>query len=351
MDTIIRKITDDDDNNEIIIKTAADIIAGGGLVAFPTETVYGLGGEAFDVNASARIYEAKGRPSDNPLIVHIAALEDLYSLTDNVSEKALALAKEFWPGPLTMIVDKKSCVPDTVTGGLSTVAVRLPSHKVARDLIKASGTFIAAPSANLSGRPSPTRAEHVIEDLSGRVDMIIDGGDIEIGLESTIVDLTEDVPVILRPGYITMEMIEDVIGDVRLDKALMTGVSDGVAPKAPGMKYRHYAPKAELTIIEGERDKVINRINSFVEEGRGRNRKVGVMLTTETYDMVDADVKISLGSGDSNEEIARNLFATLREFDETGVDVIYSEGFGDNGLGQAVMNRLLKAAGHRVIKV
>ena len=351
MDTIIRKITDDDDNNEIIIKTAADIIARGGLVAFPTETVYGLGGDAFDVNASARIYEAKGRPSDNPLIVHIAALEDLYSLTDNVPDKALALAKEFWPGPLTMIVDKKSCVPDTVTGGLSTVAVRLPSHKVARDLIKASGTFIAAPSANLSGRPSPTRAEHVIEDLSGRVDMIIDGGDIEIGLESTIVDLTEDVPVILRPGYITMEMIEDVIGDIRLDKALMTGVSDGVAPKAPGMKYRHYAPKAELTIIEGERDKVINRINSFVEEGRRRNRKVGVMLTAETYDMVEADVKISLGSGDSNEEIARNLFATLREFDETGVDVIYSEGFGDNGLGQAVMNRLLKAAGHRVIKV
>lgn len=351
MDTIIRKITDDDDNNEIIIKTAADIIARGGLVAFPTETVYGLGGDAFDVNASARIYEAKGRPSDNPLIVHIAALEDLYSLTDNVPDKALALAKEFWPGPLTMIVDKKSCVPDTVTGGLSTVAVRLPSHKVARDLIKASGTFIAAPSANLSGRPSPTRAEHVIEDLSGRVDMIIDGGDIEIGLESTIVDLTEDVPVILRPGYITMEMIEDVIGDVRLDKALMTGVSDGVAPKAPGMKYRHYAPKAELTIIEGERDKVINRINSFVEEGRRRNRKVGVMLTAETYDMVEADVKISLGSSDSNEEIARNLFATLREFDETGVDVIYSEGFGDNGLGQAVMNRLLKAAGHRVIKV
>ena len=351
MDTIIRKITDDDDNNEIIIKTAADIIARGGLVAFPTETVYGLGGDAFDVNASARIYEAKGRPSDNPLIVHIAALEDLYSLTDNVPDKALALAKEFWPGPLTMIVDKKSCVPDTVTGGLSTVAVRLPSHKVARDLIKASGTFIAAPSANLSGRPSPTRAEHVIEDLSGRVDMIIDGGDIEIGLESTIVDLTEDVPVILRPGYITMEMIEDVIGDVRLDKALMTGVSDGVAPKAPGMKYRHYAPKAELTIIEGERDKVINRINSFVEEGRRRNRKVGVMITAEAYDMVEADVKISLGSGDSNEEIARNLFATLREFDETGVDVIYSEGFGDNGLGQAVMNRLLKAAGHRVIKV
>lgn len=351
MDTIIRKITDDDDNNEIIIKTAADIIARGGLVAFPTETVYGLGGDAFDVNASARIYEAKGRPSDNPLIVHIAALEDLYSLTDNVPDKALALAKEFWPGPLTMIVDKKSCVPDTVTGGLSTVAVRLPSHKVARDLIKTSGTFIAAPSANLSGRPSPTRAEHVIEDLSGRVDMIIDGGDIEIGLESTIVDLTEDVPVILRPGYITMEMIEDVIGDVRLDKALMTGVSDGVAPKAPGMKYRHYAPKAELTIIEGERDKVINRINSFVEEGRRGNRKVGVMLTAETYDMVEADVKISLGSGDSNEEIARNLFATLREFDETGVDVIYSEGFGDNGLGQAVMNRLLKAAGHRVIKV
>ena len=351
MDTIIRKITDNEDNNETIIKTAADIIARGGLVAFPTETVYGLGGDAFDVEASAKIYAAKGRPSDNPLIVHIASVDDIYRLSDNVPEKALLLAKEFWPGPLTIIVEKKDCVPDTVTGGLNTVAVRLPSHKVARDIIKASGTFIAAPSANLSGRPSPTKAEHVIEDLAGRVDMIIDDGDIEIGLESTIVDLTEEIPVILRPGYITMEMLEEVVGEVRLDKALMTGVGKDVAPKAPGMKYRHYAPKAELTIIEGNRDKVINRINSFVEEGRQKKLKTGVMLTSENYDKIYADVKISLGSGECDEEIARNLFASLRKFDETGVDVIYSEGFSDNGLGQAVMNRLLKAAGHRVIKV
>jgi L-threonylcarbamoyladenylate synthase len=349
MDTQIVRISDKTKYNEQL-KAASEIILSGGLVVFPTETVYGLGGNGLLSDAAKKIYSAKGRPSDNPLIIHIAEPEDAdkYAHTSDIYYR---LAEAFMPGPLTVIMPKKDCIPLSVTGGLNTVAVRCPSHPIAHALIEQCGVPIAAPSANLSGKPSPTSAKYVLEDMLGRVDMIIDGGDIEIGLESTIVDLTEDVPVILRPGYITMEMIEDVIGDVKLDKALMTGVSDGVAPKAPGMKYRHYAPKAELTIIEGERDKVINRINSFVEEGRGRNRKVGVMLTTETYDMVDADVKISLGSGDSNEEIARNLFATLREFDETGVDVIYSEGFGDNGLGQAVMNRLLKAAGHRVIRV
>ena len=221
METIIKKITDNEIENDKIIKTAAEIISRGGLVAFPTETVYGLGGDSFDPAAAEKIYAAKGRPSDNPLIVHISEFEDIYKLSDEVPEIAKVLADKFWPGPLTMIVKKNKSVPVTVTGGLDTVAVRLPSHKVARKLIKESGTFIAAPSANISGRPSPTTAKHVIDDLDGRIDMIIDDGSIEIGLESTIVDLTEDVPVILRPGYVTFEMLEETVGKVRLDKAFV----------------------------------------------------------------------------------------------------------------------------------
>ena len=246
METIIKKITDNEIENDKIIKTAAEIISRGGLVAFPTETVYGLGGDSFDPAAAEKIYAAKGRPSDNPLIVHISEFDDIYKLSDEVPEIAKVLADKFWPGPLTIIVKKNKSVPVTVTGGLDTVAVRLPSHKVARKLIKESGTFIAAPSANISGRPSPTTAKHVIDDLNGRIDMIIDDGSIEIGLESTIVDLTEDVPVILRPGYVTFEMLEETVGKVRLDKALMTGVKGNVKPKAPGMKYRHYAPRQNL---------------------------------------------------------------------------------------------------------
>lgn len=351
MDTIIRQITDNIEENNQIIKQAAELISSGGLVAFPTETVYGLGGDAFDSDAASKIYAAKGRPSDNPLIVHIAKTEDIEKLSDEVPESAYRLAKAFWPGPLTMIVNKNDSVPMSVTGGLGTVAVRLPSNETARQLIEESGTFIAAPSANLSGRPSPTRAEHVIEDLSGRIDMIIDGGAIDIGLESTIVDLTEDVPVILRPGYITRENLEAVVGEVRLDKALMTGVAANIKPKAPGMKYRHYAPKAELTVIEGSPEAVTAKMKKLLDEGTAKGFKVGIMTDDEYVNVFKSGIVISLGNGYNEDEIAKNLFAALREFDDRDADVIYSMAFSKEGIGQAIMNRLLKAAGHRILKV
>lgn len=351
MKTIIEKITADKENNNRIIRAAAQIIRKGGLVAFPTETVYGLGGDAFDEKAAARIYEAKGRPSDNPLIVHISKVNDLERLCDEVPDMAYLLAEKFWPGPLTIIVRKNGHVPMSVTGGLDTVAVRLPSHNIARKLIAESGTFIAAPSANLSGRPSPTTGEHVIEDLSGRIDMIIDAGSIDIGLESTIVDLSEDVPVILRPGFITKKMLSEVVGEVRLDPALMGNIKPDVAPKAPGMKYRHYAPKAELTIIEGNNEAVIKLINEKAAEAVKSGLKVGIMISSENYDRILYGEKISLGSSSDENEIGRNLFASLRRFDDMQVDVIYSEGFSEDGFGQAIMNRLLKAAGHKIIYV
>lgn len=351
MNTIIEKITNDEIHNKEIMETAAKIISRGGLVVFPTETVYGLGGDSFDPTAAEKIYAAKGRPSDNPLIVHISKVEDLNDLAESVPENAIKLAKAFWPGPLTMIFTKKEKVPATVTGGLNTVAVRLPSHPVARKLIAESGTFIAAPSANLSGRPSPTKAEHVIEDLNGRVDMIIDGGSIEIGLESTIVDMTEKIPVILRPGFITLDMIKSVIGDAVLDKALMTGVKGDVKPKAPGMKYRHYAPQAELTVIEGDGEAVVKTINEKAGEAEKKGLNVGIMVSSEKIDLINFGQKVSLGSGSDENEIARNLFDCLRKFDDMKVDVIFAEGFSEEGFGQAIMNRLLKAAGHKIINV
>lgn len=264
METLVVSISKDEEKNEQIYKQASKILKSGGLVAFPTETVYGLGADALDINAARKVYEAKGRPSDNPLIVHIADVNDLYKLSRNVTEEALKLADKFWPGPLTMILKKSDIVPDGITGGLDTVAIRMPSHSTARKLIQKSGVYIAAPSANTSGRPSPTKAEHVIEDLSSKIDMIIKDDTVEIGIESTIVDLSEDKPVILRPGYITKTMLEEVLGEVETDRAIIEGVSSGLVPKAPGMKYKHYAPKAQLTIVEGEQDKVIKKINELV---------------------------------------------------------------------------------------
>lgn len=351
MKTIIQKITFDKENNRAIITDAAQIIRTGGLVAFPTETVYGLGGDAFDEKAAAHIYEAKGRPSDNPLIVHISKVEDLSKVCDLVPDKAYILAEKFWPGPLTLIVRKNDRIPMSVTGGLNTVAVRLPSHEVARSLIEESGTFVAAPSANLSGRPSPTTGAHVIEDLDGRVDMIIDAGPIDIGLESTIVDLSEEIPVILRPGFVTKEMLEDAIGEVRLDPALMSGVKDNVAPKAPGMKYRHYAPKAELTVVKGNNDKVIAAMREMLHRDVQQGLKVGIMISRDNREYFKEGEVICLGNSIDGEEIAKHLFAALREFDSRNVDVIYSEAFSEEGIGQAIMNRLQKAAGHKTINV
>lgn len=320
----------------------------GGLVAFPTETVYGLGGNALDPQASMKIYAAKGRPSDNPLIVHIAELEQLEKITTEIPEGAKILAEKYWPGPLTMILPKADIVPRETTGGLDSVAVRFPSDRIAQELIKAGGGFVAAPSANTSGRPSPTMAEHVEEDLGDAIDMIIDGGQVGIGLESTIVDFTEEVPVVLRPGYISLEMLQETLGDVRMDKGLLI-TDSSVHPKAPGMKYRHYAPKGQLTLVEGDKDKVIAKINELVREKKEEGYKVGVIGTDETLDAYHADILRSIGSRQKPESVAANLYRILREFDDLECDYMYSESFFEQGLGNAIMNRMLKAAGYHLI--
>lgn len=349
METRIVKI---DENNIDIqaIKEAGDIIKRGGLVAFPTETVYGLGGDALNGESSQRIYAAKGRPSDNPLIVHIACMEALSKIVREIPETAYQLAKNYWPGPLTMIFYKADCVPLETTGGLFTVAVRMPSNKIARMLIEASGGYIAAPSANRSGRPSPTIAKYVMEDLDGRVDMIIDGGEADIGLESTIIDLTGNKPMILRPGYITEEMLEQTLGSIETDRTIIDENSSEV-PKAPGMKYRHYAPAGSLTIVEGQDEQVSTHINEQLKLCRVQGRKTGVIATDETAGYYQADSVKSVGKREREEEIARHLFRILREFDDEGVKVIFAESFERKGVGQAVMNRLLKAAGHQVVSL
>lgn len=329
-----------------IMKKAGEILRFGGLVAFPTETVYGLGADALNEEAAQKIYAAKGRPSDNPLIVHIADMEALDRIVESIPEEAGALARAFWPGPLTMIFHKKACVPYGTTGGLSTVAVRMPSDEIARELIRQGGGYIAAPSANVSGRPSPTTAQHVYEDMDGRIPMILDGGPVQIGLESTIVDLTEEYPVILRPGYITLDMVRSVTGKAEVDRGLIADDSS-VRPKAPGMKYRHYAPKANLQIVEGPMEQVI----SYINRQCAASGKAGVICTEETRRRYPAgDVKC-IGSRKDELSIASHLFAILREFDEDHVEQIYSESFDTPGLGQAIMNRLLKAAGHQKIDV
>ena len=331
-----------------IITEAGGILKDGGLVAFPTETVYGLGGNALDEQAAEKIYAAKGRPSDNPLIVHIAEFEALNKIAAEIPEEAKMLADAFWPGPLTMIFQKTDLVPMGTTGGLNTVAVRMPDHPVALALIRAAGGYIAAPSANTSGRPSPTCAAHVQEDLDGRIEMILDGGPVGIGLESTIVDFTEDVPVVLRPGYISLEMLKETLGDVRMDRGLLI-TDNSVHPKAPGMKYRHYAPKADLSIVEGTEAQVIDCINRLSAEAEKKGLKVGVIATNETKDCyAHADV-FSIGSREEEETIAHHLYEVLRSFDDDRVDLIYSEAFYTPRMGQAIMNRLLKAAGHKII--
>ncbi len=349
MQTIYRK-TDTEQTDKTWLTTAADILKKGGLVAFPTETVYGLGGDALNPEASARIYSAKGRPSDNPLIVHIADMDALYGIVKKVPEQAKRLAEAFWPGPLTMIFEKNDKVPLETTGGLDSVAVRMPSNEIARALIAASTGYIAAPSANTSGRPSPTKAAHVRDDLNGRIDMILDGGEVGIGIESTIVDFTEEIPTILRPGYITQAMIASVIGDVQMDKGLIAENS-GIHPKAPGMKYKHYAPKADLVIVEGEEKAVADYINSEVARLTAKGEHCGVIAAEETKTDYQAEVVLNIGARADEESIARHLYDVLRQFDDMEVTRIFSESFSTPVMGQAIMNRLLKAAGHHVIQV
>ena len=336
--------------DEEALQEAGRILKEGGLVAFPTETVYGLGGDGLNSESSRKIYAAKGRPSDNPLIIHICRLEDIHGIVSELTEDARLVAEAFWPGPLTLILPKAGRVPRETTGGLDTVAVRFPSHPVARKLIEYGGGYIAAPSANVSGRPSPTVAKYVIEDMDGRIDMIVDGGEVGIGLESTILDMTVKPARILRPGYITREMLEDVLGRVEMDEALIHPDS-GIVPKAPGMKYRHYAPRGELVIVEGEPERVVEYINEQVTLAGEAGEKTGVISTRELAAQYRADVVKSVGSREDEESIARNLFAALRAFDDEGVTRIYSESFSSQGLGWAIMNRLLKAAGHKVVRV
>lgn len=331
------------------LERAGQILRDGGLVAFPTETVYGLGGDALNPKSSIKIYAAKGRPSDNPLIVHIAELEMLAKIVTEIPEKAKILAGKYWPGPLTMILPKADIVPDETTGGLNSVAVRFPNDVIAQKMILAAGGFVAAPSANTSGRPSPTTAQHVIEDLGDAVEMIIDGGQVGIGLESTIVDFTEEIPVVLRPGYISLEMLKETLGEVRMDKGLLI-TDNSVRPKAPGMKYRHYAPKADLSIVEGTTEAVVQMINSFADEAEKNGQQVGIIATDETISKYPKGIVKSIGSREEEETIAHHLYEVLRDFDQCKVRAIYSEAFYTPRMGQAIMNRLLKAAGHHIIK-
>lgn len=344
MDT--RHITIDANNiDEKLIRDAADIICGGGLVAFPTETVYGLGCDATNGRAARRIYEAKGRPSDNPLIVHIADASHLSEVAEEINEKAKKLTEVFWPGPLTIILKKGENIPYGITGGLDTVAIRCPSHPIAHALIAECGVGIAAPSANASGRPSTTKYAHVVEDLDGRVDCIIDGGDAEIGLESTIIDLTESVPIILRPGYISKKEIEAEIGLVLMDEG--GDSAEAKAPKAPGMKYRHYAPKGELIIIDGAEGDVVRMINQLTIKESEKGRNVGIIATEQTKDRYRKGSVISIGDRENEEEIAAALYDVLRQFDALDTDIIYAESPSGDRLKDAIDNRLLKAAAFR----
>lgn len=324
---------------------AGEIIRNGGLVAFPTETVYGLGASAYDSEAAKKIYRAKGRPSDNPLIVHVASKADIYNIADGVGDMAKTIIDNFMPGPITIILKKKECISDDVTGGLKTVAIRYPDHKIAQKLIIAAGVPIAAPSANLSGKPSPTKAEHVIDDMMGRIDAIIDGGDTLVGVESTIVDISDGKCNILRPGGISYEMIKELVPDVTIDKNILSSISKDEAPKCPGMKYKHYAPDAEVYVVEGEKDKVQDRIKSLISENR--DKTVGVLFENDAV----YDDAVEIYAGDTNKEYAHNLFSALREFDKLKADIVYAEITRDDEHLLAVKNRLYKAAGHKVIYV
>ncbi len=347
MNTEVMKINKAD---EEALQQAGQVLKQGGLVAFPTETVYGLGGDALNPDSSRKIYAAKGRPSDNPLIVHIADMEALEPIVEQVTREAKLIAEAFWPGPLTMILPKSDKVPLETTGGLQTVAVRMPSHPVARELIRYGGGYVAAPSANTSGKPSPTVAKYVIEDMDGKIDVIIDGGEVGIGLESTIIDLTVNPPQILRPGYVTQDMLEKVLGQVDIDKTILENDS-GLAPKAPGMKYRHYAPKGELTIVSGEPEQVLLYINEQTVKLQNQGYKVGVICSKDCFLGYCGDEVKCIGSREDEEAIARNLYRILREFDDEAVEFIFSESFDSVGMGQAIMNRLLKAAGHKVVRL
>ena len=330
-----------------IIKEAADIINKGGIVVFPTETVYGIGADALNEDAVDKIFEAKGRPQDNPLIVHIAEIEEIYDLIREVPENAKLLAEKFWPGPLTMILYKKDILSDKITAGLNTAAIRLPVNKIALALIRESKKPIAAPSANTSGKPSPTEVSHVIEDLMGKVDMIIDGGSTYIGIESTVVDMTGSVPMILRPGGVTGEDIANVLGECEYDPAIIKS-GEKIVPKSPGQKYRHYSPKAKVILYKGDTEKVVKKINEDYDKFVSQGFHTGIMSTVQTDEFYKGKTTICMGDRTKLLTISSNLFKSLRDFDHMGTDIILSESVDEKGLGKAILNRLGKAASETI---
>ncbi len=331
--------------DQSVIKLAADIILQGGLVAFPTETVYGLGANALDERAVIKIFQAKRRPMDNPIIVHVADIEDVWVLAEEVPPSAELLMKRFWPGPLTFVLLRSELVPDVVTARLPSVCIRMPIHPVASRLISTAGVPIAAPSANLAGRPSPTTAQHVINDLWGEVDVILDAGETDYGLDSTILDLTCKPPTILRPGPITLEELRAVLGDVEVHPVAKAELTvEAAVAKSPGMKHKHYAPRAQMTLVEGDVEQIPSKINDLYSYYKGVEKSVGILATQETCDKYEAERVKVLGTRSNLKSIAKNLFKLLREFDDEGVDIILAEGVKPIGIGLAIMNRLRKAS-------
>ena len=340
-----------DINNDIkFIEEAGTIIRNGGTVAFPTETVYGLGANALDEEAVKKIFIAKGRPQDNPLIVHVCS-KDISELVKEVPEIAQRMIDKFWPGPLTIILEKNDIIPNITSANLNTVGIRMPSSEIALKLIELSKRPIAAPSANISGRPSPTEVERCVEDLSGKVNYIIGGESSDIGVESTIIDCTVNPPLVLRPGGITLEMLKEIDSNIEIDSALKSKPTEEFKPKAPGMKYRHYAPKAHLKIIKGKNEKTIEIINEILENYIEKGKDVAILTTDENLNKFNKGKIISLGRGNKLSEIAKNLFETLRKCDDLGVQHILCQGFEEKGVGLAIMNRLNKAAGYDILEV
>ena len=340
-----------DINTDIrFIEEAGKVIRNGGTVAFPTETVYGLGANASDDEAVKKIFIAKGRPQDNPLIIHVSTKE-ISGLVKDVPEVAQKIIDKFWPGPLTVILEKKDIIPNVTSANLNTIGIRMPNSEIALKLIELAERPIAAPSANISGRPSPTEVERCVEDLNGRVDYIIGGESSDIGVESTIVDCTVNPPLVLRPGGITLEMLKEINPEIELDKALKSKPNDDFKPKAPGMKYKHYAPNAHLKIIKGKNEKTIEIINEIVENYIEKGNDVAILTTNENLNKFNNGKVISLGSENDLKEIAKNLFEALRKCDDLGVQYILCQGFEENGVGLAIMNRLNKAAGYDILEV
>lgn len=349
METRIIKI-DENHIDKRLMEEAVEIIKNGGLVAFPTETVYGLGANGLDEEAVEKIFLAKGRPQDNPLILHVHSTEQVKELVVEIPEIARICMEKFWPGPITFLLKRSQIVPAIITAGLDTVAIRMPENKIALELIRQANTPIAAPSANISGRPSPTSANHVIEDLMGKVHMIIDGGETGVGLESTVLDLSGDLPMILRPGGVTREQLAQIIPNIAMDSSIIKE-GEGVIPKSPGQKYRHYAPKAEMIVYNGEIHSIVKAIKDNTKIYEEMGKSIGIICTDETKDLYTRGHIISMGSRKNKETIAKNLFSILRTLDGEDIDIILAEGVDLSDLGIAIMNRMMKAASGNVIDV